>query len=42
MERSKKPVIDKNNRTNQDSSWKSGLQSGTGLDDYRLDVMKLN
>jgi hypothetical protein len=28
-------------KEDQDLTWKSGAVAGTGLDDYRLDVMKL-
>ena len=42
MTRHTKPNLGQILKVNQDMRWKSGLQSGTGLDDYRLDVMKLS
>jgi len=42
MARSLKPRTGKISHVDQDSTWKSGLTSGTSLEDYRLDVMKLD
>lgn len=42
MARSLKPRTGKISHVDQDSTWKSGLTSGTNLEDYRLDVMKLD
>ena len=41
MIRSTKPRIEQNSHNDTDSTWKRGLESGTSLDNYRLDVMKL-
>jgi len=42
MIRSEKPGINKISQNDKDSTWKSGLNSGTTFEDYRLDVMRLD
>ena len=42
MIRSTKPRSEKMSRDTTDARWKNGLNPGTSLEDYRLDLMKLN
>ena len=42
MVRATQPRTMKISHNEQDSSWKSGVASGTCLEDYRLDVMRLS
>lgn len=42
MIRSTRPMTEKYSHADKDSTWKSGLSGGTGLDNYNLDIMRLS